>query len=248
METYVSIIAVGLIIVTDDDKKKHPGITQGYVQISIAPAGIGLVGNEILITNNLCIDDSYPNTETQTYGLAESSLCKNVVVGSNFFINNVPSSEARDIFYQGGSTREAFNTYPEYLAKGHFISSSVSYNPTSEALAAAGYKARAIPAGSSEISELSYINVAGNDKMGTIILNVPTGSIGMEVNKPILKITFTKKYTSDISHINIIPHGTDTKTLVAEPTDVTRDSFSIKLTIKPTSPGKIYVWDYEVIM
>ena len=210
------------------------------------PAGIMLLGNDILVTNNLCFDDmSLSIHAKQVYGLALTSLCRNVIVGSekagsNFFIDNVPSPAPKDIFYEGGSVHEEFLDYGAYVAAGHFISESPESGPTLDALPAVGYTIR------KDRKVLSYVNIAGTDLMGTIIFDVPKDSVGLESGK-LLKITFTTSHS--IKAISLKPRSRDTDLLNAT---VSFDGmpppywyFLIEITEKATA-GKTYIWDYQV--
>ena len=71
------------------------------------------------------------------------------------------------------------------------------------------------------------IHVAGNDRMGTIILNVQSHSPELKLKLPFLKISST----------TLLPGGSHSKA----------EFFGVELGTEANSPGKTYVWDYGII-
>jgi parallel beta-helix repeat protein len=79
-------------------------ITSGETSIGAVggisyPAGIWVQGSQILITNNLCFDNTRPSSPAlQNYGLAIYPGSKNIVVGPNFFYGTSISGSGGDIY------------------------------------------------------------------------------------------------------------------------------------------------------
>jgi parallel beta-helix repeat protein len=94
---------------------------EGDKTVTPVPGGIAVCGHDILISNNICCDDTVPSTDaTQMYGLVISKFCKNIILGSstagsNFFASGLDPTSGGDIFVQAPAIYEIVESYDQYL-------------------------------------------------------------------------------------------------------------------------------------